>query len=192
MQLLIIPILLNLFISVIKALFRIACIVLTGIAGAIGTARNGSERRAELENRMQLERAKAERIEADRAARIERERIKADRDAIRFEWAVQREADWRAELEYKRARRERLEAERIAADRNGADLKRRLARDDMDYYDQALTDLTPLVDAYRETFEQTLTDKTREQAYKKLYQLEARQHRLDKARQKALNQLGGA
>jgi hypothetical protein len=140
---------------------------------------------------MQLEQAKQERIEADRIARIERERRKDERAEIEWQWKVQKEVDRRAELEWKRKRREQIEKERREKQRGGDDIKKRLARDDLDYLDQAMNDVTPLVDKYREMFEQTVTDKTREQAYKKLYQLEARQHRLDKARQKAIYQLSG-
>lgn len=201
MELFIIPLLIwivKLFIRVVKFVFRAVCYILGCISLGIDTARNRSERkrqdeikRAELEWKMQLEQAKQERIEADRIARIERERRKEERAEIEWQWKVQKEADRRAELEWKRKQREQIEKERREKQRGGDDIKKRLARDDLDYLDQAMQDITPLVDKYRETFEQTVTDKTREQAYKKLYQLEARQHRLDKARQKAIYQLGG-
>ena len=202
MELLFIPLLIwffKLFIRFVKFLFRCICFVLGCITAGIGAARSRSERRnlyelkqAELDYKKQIEQRKMEQREADRIARIEREKTRAERDAIRWEWAVQKEADRRAELEWKRKRREQIEKERREKARGADDLKRRIAHDDLDYLDQSLQDITPLVDKYRETFEQTVTDKTREQAYKKLYQLEARQHRLDKARQKALYQLGGA
>ena len=202
MELLFIPLLIwffKLFIRFVKFLFRCICFVLGCITAGIGAARSRSERRnlyelkqAELDYKKQIEQRKMEQREADRIARIEREKTRAERDAIRWEWAVQKEADRRAELEWKRKRREQIEKERREKKQGADRLKQRLICDDLDYLDQSLQDITPLVDKYRETFEQTVTDKTREQAYKKLYQLEARQHRLDKARQKALYQLGGA
>ena len=194
MEILFIPLfiwIIKLFIGAVKLAFRAVCYILGCICLGIDTARNRSVKRAELEWKKQLEQAKQERIEADRIARIERERRKEERAEIEWQWKVQKEADRRAELEWKRKRREQVERERREKQRGGDDIKRRLARDDLDYLDQAMQDITPLVDKYRETFEQTVTDKTREQAYKKLYQLEARQHRLDKARQKAIYQLGG-
>ena len=201
MELLIIPLLIwivKLFIGVIKLIFRGVCFVLGCIGLGVDTARSRSAQRKraelkqkELDWKMQLEQAKQARIDEDRIARIERERRKEERAEIEWQWKVQKEADRRAELEWKRKRREQIDKERREKQRGGDDIKKRLARDDLDYLDQAMQDITPLVDKYRETFEQTVTDKTREQAYKKLYQLEARQHRLDKARQKAIYQLGG-
>lgn len=201
MELFIIPLFIwavKLFVRLVQFLFRVVCYILGCISLGIDTARSKSERkradeikRAELEWKKQIEQAKQERIAEDRLARIERERRKEERAEIEWQWKVQKEADRRAELEWKRKRREQIEQERREKQRGGDDIKRRLARDDLDYLDQAMQDITPLVDKYRETFEQTVTDKTREQAYKKLYQLEARQHRLDKARQKAIYQLCG-
>lgn len=202
MELLVIPLFIwaiRLFARLVQFLFRVVCYILGCISLGIDTARNRSERkrtdeikRAELEWKMQLEQAKQEQRNRDRLERIERQRKRDERAEIEWEWKVQKEADRRAELEWKRRRREQIEQERREKQRGGDDIKRRLARDDLDYCDQAMGDITRLVDEYRETFEQTTTDKTRERAYKKLYQLEARYHRLDKARKKAIYQLGGA
>ena len=201
MELFFIPLfiwIIKLFIGLVKFVFRCVCFLLGCITAGIGAAQAKAQRRkqyelkqAEFEWKMQLEQAKQERIEADRIARIEKEQVKAERAEIEWQWKVQKEADRRAELEWKRKQREQIEKERREKMRNGDDLKQRLANDDLDYLDQAMQDITPLVDKYRELFEQTVTDKTREQAYKKLYQLEARQHRLDKARKKALYQICG-
>ena len=192
MELLIVPILINLFISAIKALFRLACIVLTGIAGAIGTARNRSERRAELENRARIEQAKMERIEADRAARIERERIKADRAAIEWEWKVQKEADRRAELEYKRRRRDMIDRERLESSRNKEQSRRRIAQQIYGYNESLNTDIEPMAAEYREAFENATSLAEKERLYKKLYKLEAMQHRAYTKQIKARYDMGGA
>jgi hypothetical protein len=210
-------IVLLLFIPLCKFLFRAVCSVL-GFIGSIiggllqmiggGMERKEAERRAD---RIATERAareqrkiedQARRIEAARLKEIERKERDLQREARekerhewmkeRQEWARQKEQDRRQELEWKRQQRAQIEKER--AEQKKADKTeqaRRIAKVDLDFIDQSLSDLTPLVDQYRETFENTVTDKTKWNAYKKLYQLEARQNRLDKQRMKAIYTLQG-
>ena len=201
-----------LFIPICKFLFRAVCAVL-GFIGSIiggilqviggGMERREAERRAD---RIATERAareqrkiedQARRIEAARLKEIERKARALQREARekerhdwqreKMEWARQKEQDRRQELEWKRKQREQIEKERKEQQKTDkTEQARRIAKVDLDFIDQSLTDLTPLVDQYRETFENTVTDKTKWNAYKKLYQLEARQNRLDKQRMKAL------
>ena len=201
-----------LFIPICKFLFRAVCAVL-GFIGSIiggilqviggGMERREAERRAD---RIATERAareqrkiedQARRIEAARLKEIERKARDLQREARekerhdwqreKMEWARQKEQDRRQELEWKRKQREQIEKERKEQQKTDkTEQARRIAKVDLDFIDQSLTDLTPLVDQYRETFENTVTDKTKWNAYKKLYQLEARQNRLDKQRMKAL------
>jgi hypothetical protein len=210
-------IVLLLFIPFCKFLFRAVCAVL-GFIGSIiggilqaiggGMERKEAERRAD---RIATERAareqrkmadQARRIEAARLKEIERKERDLQREARekerhewakeRQEWARQKELDRRYDLEQRRKRLDQIEKER--AEQKKADKSeqaRRIAKVDLDFIDQSLTDLTPLVDQYRETFENTVTDKTKWNAYKKLYQLEARQNRLDKQRMKAIYTIQG-
>ena len=210
-------IILLLFIPLCKFLFRAVCAVL-GFIGSIiggilqaiggGMERKEAERRAD---RIATERAareqrkiedQARRIEAARLKEIERRERDLQREARekerhewmkeRQEWARQKEQDRRQELEWKRKQREQIEKERKEQQKTGkTEQARRIAKVDLDFIDQSLTDLTPLVDQYRETFENTVTDKTKWNAYKKLYQLEARQNRLDKQRMKAIYTIQG-
>ena len=210
-------IILLLFIPICKFLFRAVCAVL-GFIGSIiggilqmiggGMERKEAERRAD---RIATERAareqrkiedQARRIEAARLKEIERKERDLQREARekerhdwqreKMEWARQKEQDRRQELEWKRKQREQIEKERKEQHKTDkAEQARRIAKVDLDFIDQSLTDLTPLVDQYRETFENTVTDKTKWNAYKKLYQLEARQNRLDKQRMKALYTIQG-
>ena len=116
---------------------------------------------------------------------IELERIKLERERQRLQYEKERLAIMQENARYTRWKRK----EQYRADRNGCsrlEHKKQLAQCDLDYCEQALNDITPLVDKYREQFENTVTDKTREQAYKKLSQLEKQQNTLDKKRQKAL------
>lgn len=206
-----------LFIPFCKFLFRAFCAVL-GFIGSIiggilqaiggGMERKEAERRAD---RIATERAareqrkmedQARRIEAARLKEIERKERDLQREARekerhdwqreKMEWARQKEQDRRQELEWKRKQREQIEKERKEQQKTDkTEQARRIAKVDLDFIDQSLTDLTPLVDQYRETFENTVTDKTKWNAYKKLYQLEARQNRLDKQRMKALYTIQG-
>ena len=206
-----------LFIPICKFLFRAVCAVL-GFIGSIiggilqaiggGMERKEAERRAD---RIATERAareqrkieeQARRIEAARLKEIERKERDLQREARekerhewmkeRQEWARQKEQDRRQELEWKRKQREQIEKERKEQQKTDkTEQARRIAKVDLDFIDQSLTDLTPLVDQYRETFENTVTDKTKWNAYKKLYQLEARQNRLDKQRMKAIYTIQG-
>ena len=210
-------IVLLLFIPFCKFLFREVCAVL-GFIGSIiggilqaiggGMERREAERRAD---RIATERAareqrkiedQARRIEAARLKEIERKERDLQREARekerhewmkeRQEWARQKEQDRRQELEWKRKQREQIEKERKEQQKTDkTEQARRIAKVDLDFIDQSLTDLTPLVDQYRETFENTVTDKTKWNAYKKLYQLEARQNRLDKQRMKAIYTIQG-
>lgn len=206
-----------LFIPFCKFLFRAVCAVL-GFIGSIiggllqmiggGMERKEAERRADriATERAARERRKIEdqarRIEAARIKEIERKERDLQREARekerhewmkeRQEWARQKEQDRRQELEWKRKQREQIERERKEQQKTDkTEQARRIAKVDLDFIDQSLSDLTPLVDQYRETFENTVTDKTKWNAYKKLYQLEARQNRLDKQRMKALYTIQG-
>ena len=206
-----------LFIPLCKFLFRAVCAVL-GFIGSIiggilqaiggGMERKEAERRAD---RIATERAareqrkiedQARRIEAARLKEIERKERDLQREARekerhewmkeRQEWARQKELDRRYDLEQRRKRLEQIEKERKEQQKTDkTEQARRIAKVDLDFIDQSLTDLTPLVDQYRETFENTVTDKTKWNAYKKLYQLEARQNRLDKQRMKAIYTIQG-
>ena len=210
-------IILLLFIPLCKFLFRAVCAVL-GFIGSIiggilqaiggGMERKEAERRAD---RIATERAareqrkiedQARRIEAARLKEIERKERDLQREARekerhewmkeRQEWARQKELDRRYDLEQRRKRLEQIEKERKEQQKTDkTEQARRIAKVDLDFIDQSLTDLTPLVDQYRETFENTVTDKTKWNAYKKLYQLEARQNRLDKQRMKAIYTIQG-
>ena len=206
-----------LFIPICKFLFRAVCAVLGFIGSIIGgilQAIGGGMERKEAERRVDRiapERAareqrkieeQARRIEAARLKEIERKERDLQREARekerhewmkeRQEWARQKEQDRRQELEWKRKQREQIEKERKEQQKTDkTEQARRIAKVDLDFIDQSLTDLTPLVDQYRETFENTVTDKTKWNAYKKLYQLEARQNRLDKQRMKAIYTIQG-
>lgn len=210
-------IVLLLFIPFCKFLFRAVCAVLGFIGSIIGgilQAIGGSMERKDAErlaDRIATERAareqrkiedQARRIEAARLKDIERRERDLQREARekerhewmkeRQEWARQKEQDRRQELEWKRKQREQIEKERKEQHKTDkTEQARRIAKVDLDFIDQSLTDLTPLVDQYRETFENTVTDKTKWNAYKKLYQLEARQNRLDKQRMKAIYTIQG-
>jgi hypothetical protein len=199
-----------LFIPFCKFLFRAVCAVLGFIGSIIGgilQAIGGGMERKEAERR-------ADRIATERAAReqrkiedqarrnMERERMEKERhewqrekmewQREKLEWERQKEQDRRQELEWKRKQREQIEKERKEQQKTDkTEQARRIAKVDLDFIDQSLTDLTPLVDQYRETFENTVTDKTKWNAYKKLYQLEARQNRLDKQRMKAIYTIQG-
>lgn len=200
-----------------KFLFRAACTVLgfigTVIGGILQAIGGGMERREaeRLADRIATERAareqrkiedQARRIEAARLKEIERKERDLQREARekerhdwqreKMEWARQKELDRRYDLEQRRKRLEQIEKERKEQQKTDkTEQARRIAKVDLDFIDQSLADLTPLVDQYRETFENTVTDKTKWNAYKKLYQLEARQNRLDKQRMKALYTIQG-
>ena len=137
MELLIIPLFIwavKLFVRLVQFLFRVVCYMLGCISLGIDTARSRSEQRKraelkqkELDWKMQIEQAKQEQRERDSMARIEREKTRAERDAIRWEWAVQKEADRRAELEWKRKRREQIEKEKESNNKKaeaGKDIER--------------------------------------------------------------------
>lgn len=211
-----------LFIPFCKFLFRAVCAVLGFIGSIIGgilQAIGGGMERKEAErraDRIATERAareqrkmedQARRIEAARLKEIERKERDLQREARekerhewqreKMEWARQKELDRRYDLEQRRKRLEQIEKERKEQTSKTEKQRKheteiKIACADLDFIDQSLSDLTPLVDQYRETFENTVTDKTKWNAYKKLYQLEARQNRLDKQRMKALYTLGGA
>ena len=175
------------------------CFVLGCISLGIDTARNRSERkradeikRAELEWKMQLEQAKQERIEADRIARIERERRKDERAEIEWQWKVQKEADRRAELEYKRRRRDMIDQERLESNRNKEQSRRRIAQQIYGYNESINTDIEPMAAEYREAFENATSLAEKERLYKKLYRLESMQHRAYTKQIKARYDIGGA
>lgn len=209
MELFIIPLFIlavKLFVRLVQFIFRVVCYILGCISLGIDTARSRSEQRKraelrqkELDWKMQIEQAKQEQREQDRIARIEREKTRAERDAIRWEWAVQKEADRRAELEWKRKRREQIEKERREKSRNEKQRKiardRHLARHDLAYTESALETIAPLADKYYKEYETAIAenraDKSILDAYKKLSQLEAREHKLEAQRIKAQYQLCG-
>ena len=211
-----------LFIPICKFLFRAVCAALGFIGSIIGgllqmigggMERREAERRAD---RIATERAareqrkiedQARRIEAARLKEIERKERDLQREARekerhdwqreKMEWARQKEQDRRQELEWKRKQREQIEKERKEqANKTEKQRKReteiKIACADLDYIDQSMTDLTPLVDMYRDEFENCVNDKAKWKAYKRLYQLEQRQNNLDKRRMKALYTIGGA
>ena len=133
-------------------------------------------------------RSRSERIKSPE--QIEMERIKLEREKLRLEYDKQRIETMKENARYTRWKRK----EQYRADRNGcsrSEQQKRLAQIDLDYCDQSLSDLTCLVDHYREQYENTITDKTKEHAYKKLSQLEKQQNALDKKRQAALFILNG-
>ena len=205
-----------------KFIFRAFCRIVGGVLYIIGCGISAIERgraeriakaqRAEKERiAVEQQRARLELIakkqEQQRIKDEEKKQREMERDARekerhdwqreKMEWARQKEQDRRQELEWKRKQREQIEKEREKANQEDTKQRKRelalkMACADLDYIDQSMTDLTPLVDQYRETFENTVTDKTKWNAYKKLYQLEQRQNRLDKQRMKALYTLGGA
>ncbi len=204
-----------LFIPICKFLFRAVCAVL-GFIGSIiggllqmiggGMERREAERRAD---RIATERAARERRKIEDQARrnMERERMEKERhewqrekmewQREKLEWERQKEQDRRQELEWKRKQREQIEKERKEqANKTEKQRKReteiKIACADLDYIDQSMTDLTPLVDMYRDEFENCVNDKAKWKAYKRLYQLEQRQNNLDKRRMKALYTIGGA
>ena len=183
------------------SVFLVACIkfaiwcVRVCIAGAlwiVGTVVDCIGRGVSRRKRNRIVAARYEIEQAKQIDRQRREKMRFEWQQEKMEWARQKEADRRQDLEWKRKQREQIEKER--KEKKGADKTeqaRRIAKVDLDFIDQSLTDLTPLVDQYRETFENTVTDKTKWNAYKKLYQLEARQNRLDKQRMKALYTIQG-
>lgn len=129
-------------------------------------------------------RATRPRFDYNRAGRDEQKQQARIAAIERAEQKRQIEAEREQAKQAKQAEKERLQ--RIKRER-----EKEIARIDLSYINQSLEDITPLVDKYRELYENTLTEKTKEAAYKKMVQYESRQNRLDKQRKKALYIIGG-
>lgn len=170
--------------------------VFGGLAWSVKAICSGSQRRRKQKAALRIAAGREELKRAQQIEKQQREAERREREKQRFkweqekmEWARQKEADRRCELEYKKQQRE--EAKQDGKQEEKRKQAARIAKIDLDYCDQALTDLTPLVDMYREQFENTVTEKTKEKAYKKLVKLEAAQNRLDKQRLKAIHTIQG-
>ena len=167
-------------------------ITVTGSDNGAGVPIENELRLSEKELLAQRRRIAAIEAEQRRIEKAARDKEKWEWEKEKMEWARRKEQDRPQELEWKRKQREQIEKERKEQQKTDkTEQARRIARVDLDFIDQSLSDLTPLVDQYRETFENTVTDKTKWNAYKKLYQLEARQNRLDKQRMKVLYTIQG-
>ncbi len=129
-----------------------------------------------------------------RARRPRFEQINPARDVMKQERriaAIEKQEEKRHAAAIREQEKQRKQAEREKAQRIKSEREKEIAKIDLAYINQSLDDITPLVDKYRELYENTLTEKTREQAYKKMIAYESRQNRLDKQRKKALYIIGG-
>lgn len=175
-------------ISIIIVLFivkKLLALILS-IIGSILTVCSGS-------NRGRSKQIRTERIRSDRAANTELERIRLEREKQKLQYEKERLAIMQENAKYTRWKRlQQYKTQRNGSDQNGQHgQKKQIAEIDLAYCDQSLSDLTVMIDRLREEYENSLNDKTREKAYKKLSTLESRQNTLDKKRQIALNIING-
>lgn len=159
---------------------KLLCLVYSIITTIIKTIFSPSRGRP-IQNR----RNGSNRIKSDRTANTELEQIKSERERIKLELDRQRLKAAQENFNYTRWKRK----QDIKTGSSGSEHKKKLAQTDLDYCDQALGDLTIIIDKTREEYENTVNDKTRDKAYKRLVTLEARQNILDKKRQTAIYNL---
>lgn len=167
----------------IKHIIRIVLSVLHWIIVSLFTPSRSSRKRTVAARR------RSERMKTPE--QIELEQIKLERERQRLQYEKERFDIMRENAKHTRWKRlQQYKAQQTGTDRNGQ--KRQIAEIDLAYYDQSLSDLTVIIDRLRDEYENSVNDKTREKAYKKLSALEARQNTLDKKRQMALNVINGA
>lgn len=178
-------------ISIIIVLFIVKKLIalILSIIGSILTVCSGSNRG----RTQRIKQTKPERIRSERAANTELERIKLEREKQKLQYEKERLAIMQENAKYTRWKRlQQYKTQRNGSDQNGQHgQKKQIAEIDLAYCDQSLSDLTVMIDRLREEYENSLNDKTREKAYKKLSTLESRQNTLDKKRQIALNIING-